>query len=433
VGEIVVRAEGLSKQFTLGERWRHDTLRDHLVRTFSPRRQGPRRARTFWALRGVSFEVRRGEMIGIVGPNGAGKSTLLKILSRITEPTSGFAEIQGRVGTLLDVGAGFHPELTGRDNIYLNGAIMGMKKSEIDRKRDDIVAFAGVEQFIDTPVKRYSTGMYLRLAFAVAAHLDQEILVVDEVLAVGDAEFQRRCLGKMGSVSREGRTVLLVSHNLGAITQFCERTLWIDGGRLKLDGASADVVASYLASSFATGAHRLDATDGDGRKFRFTSVRILSAHETPIPVVEFQSASKIEIAYEVRAPLRNLSIICRVTDGQGTIVWTSWDTDSKDWRGSGVREAGQYMSACIVPPYLLRPGVYHVDIGAAASAAGLPFQENVLSFEVSEVGYRMNRGRRGVITPVLQWETSRIGDAAADLPVRDVSVLDGRHNSALRS
>lgn len=432
MGEIVVRAEGLSKQFTLGQRWRHDTLRDHLVRTFSPRRQGPRRAESFWALRGVSFEVRRGEMIGIVGRNGAGKSTLLKILSRITEPTTGFAEIRGRVGTLLDVGAGFHPELTGRDNIYLNGAIMGMKKSEIDRKRDDIVAFAGVEQFIDTPVKRYSSGMYLRLAFAVAAHLDQEILVVDEVLAVGDAEFQRKCLGKMGNVSREGRTVLFVSHNLGAITQFCERALWIDGGQLKLDGASADVVASYLTASLATGAQRLDATDGDGR-FRFTSVRILSAHETPIPVVDFQSPSKIEIGYEVRAPLRNLSIISRLTDAQGTIVWTSWDTDSMDWRGSSVREAGQYRSVCIVPPYLLRPGVYHVDIGAAASAAGLPFEENVLSFEVSEVGYRMNRGRRGVITPVLQWETSRIGDAAADLPVSDVSVLDRMHNSPLNA
>src|SRR5438874_9732723 len=261
VDDVVICAEGLGKKYLIGhaaERERYVALRDTLVRgAHNLWRMTADMARgraivagdtveEFWALRDVSFEVKRGQVLGIIGRNGAGKSTLLKILSRITEPTLGRVEIHGRVGSLLEVGTGFHPELTGRENIYLNGAILGMRKAEIDRSFDEIVAFADIEQFLDTPVKRYSSGMYVRLAFAVAAYLQPEILIVDEVLAVGDAEFQRKCLGKMGDVAKEGRTVLFVSHNMAAVTRLCDRVIWLDEGRVAMDGTPEEVVSEYL-------------------------------------------------------------------------------------------------------------------------------------------------------------------------------------------
>jgi lipopolysaccharide transport system ATP-binding protein len=249
--DVAIRAEGISKLYKINPTWqRYETLRDQVVdslkRTLRLRARAPR-ARDLWALRDVSLEVRRGEVVGLIGRNGAGKSTLLKILSRITEPTSGFAQIRGRVGSLLEVGTGFHNELTGRENVYLNGAILGMKKREIGAKFDEIVAFSELEPFIDTPVKRYSTGMSVRLAFAVAAHLQPEILLVDEVLAVGDAAFQRKCLGKMGDVAHEGRTVLLVSHNMPAIQGLCTRALLLDSGRVAYEGSANEAVIRYLA------------------------------------------------------------------------------------------------------------------------------------------------------------------------------------------
>ena len=257
---VAVRASGLSKQYRIGARHdRHTHLRDRMaaavtdaVRTMIGRRTAAAEASTIWALRDVSFDVAPGEVIGIVGGNGAGKSTLLKILSRITDPTGGTAEIRGRVGSLLEVGTGFHPELTGRENLYLNGAILGMRRAEIARKFDEIVAFAGVEAFIDTPVKHYSSGMYVRLAFAVAAHMEPEILVVDEVLAVGDVHFQKKCLGKMDDVSRQGRTILFVSHNLDAVRRLCTRGLLIEHGALAADGPIGDVIARYRTAE-ATG------------------------------------------------------------------------------------------------------------------------------------------------------------------------------------
>ncbi len=253
-GDTVVHAEGLGKRYVLGRRPAvHDTLRDALsggARDVlrSLRRRGATRSTddTVWALRDVSFDVRRGEVVGVIGRNGAGKSTLLKILSRITEPTTGAAWTRGRVGSLLEVGTGFHAELTGRENIYLSGAILGMKRREIAQRFDEIVDFAEIERFIDTPVKRYSSGMYLRLAFAVAAHLEPEILFVDEVLAVGDAAFQKKCLGKIGDVARQHRTVLFVSHNLVAVEALCARALWLDHGRIASDGRAGPVISAYL-------------------------------------------------------------------------------------------------------------------------------------------------------------------------------------------
>jgi len=266
MGEAAIRVEGLGKRYRIPQaQERHNTLRDTIAastrnawRTLGRLgRQGTDEGKgeeTFWALQDVSFELQQGEVLGVIGANGAGKSTLLKLLSRITEPTAGRAEIRGRVGSLLEVGTGFHSELTGRENIYLNGAILGMNRREINRKFDEMVAFAEVEKFIDTPIKHYSTGMYLRLAFAVAAHLEPEILIVDEVLAVGDASFQKKCLGKMGDVSREGRTVLFVSHNMDAIQRLCSRCVLLEGGKVAADGVTTAVVPQYLARHLGSNA-----------------------------------------------------------------------------------------------------------------------------------------------------------------------------------
>ncbi len=262
MGDIAIQVEGLGKRYHIGRQQAgYETIRETVTRMIlSPFRKAERLMRgqasaaagldeTIWALRDVSFEVQHGEVLGIIGRNGAGKSTLLKILSRITEPTEGYADVYGRIGSLLEVGTGFHPELTGRENIYLNGAVLGMKRAEIAGKFDEIVAFAEVERFVDTPVKHYSSGMYLRLAFAVAAHLEPEILVVDEVLAVGDAAFQRKCLGKMGDVAREGRTVLFVSHNMVAVRNLCSRTIWLQDGCIFQVGETTAVTEDYLRYS----------------------------------------------------------------------------------------------------------------------------------------------------------------------------------------
>ncbi|MGD8433922.1 MAG: ABC transporter ATP-binding protein, partial [Syntrophobacterales bacterium] len=265
MSDLAIRVDGLSKQYRIGSKQQgYKTLRDTLAATLlSPFRRAQDLLRgqaygaaelgeTIWALKDVSCEIKRGEVVGIIGPNGAGKTTLLKILSRITEPTEGQAEIQGRVGSLLEVGTGFHPELTGRENIYLNGAILGMKKAEIEQKFDEMVSFAEIDKFIDTPVKHYSSGMYVRLAFAVAAHLEPEILLVDEVLAVGDMAFQKKCLGKMDDVAKEGRTVLFVSHNMGAIQQLTERSILLENGKLILDAKTPKVVEVYLDETVAS-------------------------------------------------------------------------------------------------------------------------------------------------------------------------------------
>src|SRR5215469_6171002 len=262
---VAIQADGLSKCYQRGMAQTSGLLRDTIANAFrSPFRLFQRnRKETFWALNGVSLEVREGEVLGLVGRNGSGKTTLLKILSRITRPTEGWAEIHGRVGSLLEVGTGFHPELTGRENTFLSGAILGMSKAEIARKFDEIVAFAELEKFIDTPVKHYSSGMYVRLAFAVAAHLEPEILLVDEVLAVGDINFQKKCLGRMGDVARAGRTVVLVSHNLSQIRRLCHRSLWIDDGHIRQEGHTHGVVSAY-ESAMARDAERIESLKGRG-------------------------------------------------------------------------------------------------------------------------------------------------------------------------
>ena len=364
-----------------------------------------------WALRDVSFQVEQGEVLGIIGSNGAGKSTLLKILSRITDPTSGLAKIRGRVSSLIEVGTGFHPELTGRENVYLNGTVLGMTKKEVDRKFDEIVDFSGIKKFIDTPVKRYSSGMKLRLAFAVAAHLEPEILLVDEVLAVGDATFQKKCMGKMGAVARAGRTVLLVSHNMAAITELCERALWLENGRIKQSGPAARLVSSYLSNGTeGQCVWHNSAPFGADNEVQIRSVRLLSHDNQPTSIVAFESSFKVEIRYDVREPIRDLYVNYTIANSQGILVFESMDTDMlPEWKGS-IREAGQYLAVCRVPERLLMPGAYLISVAAfIANVKIIQRHEGVLTFDVSEVGYSLNRGRAGVVTPMFEWEVTRTG------------------------
>ena len=341
--ELAIRLDGISKLYELGTGDRYKALRDTLSSLVTAplralRRGGDRtRPDTLWALRDLTYQVQRGEVVGVIGRNGAGKSTMLKILARITEPTSGTAEIHGRVGSLLEVGTGFHPELTGRENIFLNGAILGMRRTEIRGKFDEIVQFAELERFIDTPVKRYSSGMYMRLAFAVAAHLEPEILLVDEVLAVGDAEFQRRCLGRMEDLSASGRTVVFVSHQMQAVAQLCDRAIWLDHGQVEREGPASDIVAEYLQAGYGAGSRR-DWTDrstapGDDL-VRLRSVRVVQDGEERA-AVDVREPVGIEIRIEVLRPGEPLFPKIKVYDSRGDVAFNAMDTSARwldPWR-----------------------------------------------------------------------------------------------------
>ncbi|MFQ5604266.1 MAG: ABC transporter ATP-binding protein [bacterium] len=419
---IAIQVEKLSKQYRIGTKQEsYHTLRDTLTDTFAApfRRvkkllQGQATGAAdldeiIWALKDVSFKVEHGEVLGVIGRNGAGKSTLLKVLSRITEPSAGRARICGRVGSLLEVGTGFHPELTGRENIFLNGAILGMRREEIERKFDEIVAFSEVERFIDTPVKHYSSGMYLRLAFAVAAHLQPEILLVDEVLAVGDSAFQKKCLGKMRDVAEEGRTVLFVSHNMGAVSQLCSRALWIDDGQIKSNGPSAEVVAQYLTSVSTSSSTWINQSNNFSElKARIKSATLINYRGELETVVDFNKPFKVEIVYDVYESTKRFAILCRLTNMAGEIVWTSWDVDTTDW-SHREREPGRYVSICTVNGNLLRPGPYLVSVGSLTPRGRfLSYHEHVLTFEISSMGFPLNLDRGGVITPLLEWEIQKI-------------------------
>jgi lipopolysaccharide transport system ATP-binding protein len=354
--DLAIDAVGLGKRYLLGERGRVGLMR---------------KREELWALRDATFQVERGQAVGVVGHNGAGKTTLLKILSRITVPTAGEARIRGSVGSLLEVGTGFHPELTGRDNVYLNGAILGMRRREIKAKFDEIVAFAEIERFIDTPVKRYSSGMYVRLAFAVAAHLEPDILIVDEVLAVGDASFQRKCLGKMDEVSSEGRTVLFVSHSMGAIRSLTSRAIWLDHGAIADDGPTPQVVSDYLSSTAGTEAAVVDLSDDalrrtvrkwTARRVRFESVALLSTDDEPVVTMPQNAPLRFQITFGVREPVRFLELYVRVKTPDGLWLFTSF---------SGQREksieAGRYTVTCEFHDHRLTPGRYGLELVARAA------------------------------------------------------------------
>ena len=358
----------------------------------------------FHALRGVSVDIQPGELVGLIGPNGAGKSTLLKVLSRITQPTRGRVEIRGRLSSLLEVGTGFHGELSGRENIYLNGAILGMPRSEVRRKFDDIVAFAETEKFLDTPVKRYSTGMYLRLAFAVAAHLDPEVLLVDEVLAVGDAVFQQRCIGRMKDVSATGRTVVFVSHDMGMIAQLCQRALWLEGGEIRMDGDVGSVIRAYLDSGGGGGQEFVP--EDTEQPFQLRRVALLTASGKPAsgPILAADGC-QVLIAYTIRDRLKNQRLTVRIMDAEGRPVFYSASTDGTpavDRRWT----LGAFAEVCTIPGHLLMPGQYTVSV-SHPDAKGRDFvHHGILHLDVSTQTSLAKRDRRpGTVAPLLHWET----------------------------
>jgi lipopolysaccharide transport system ATP-binding protein len=425
MSDIVIFAESLSKCYLVGhqsaQREGYTALRDVIARearNFACKTVDVIRGRQivqgdeveqFWALRDVSFEVNRGEVLGIIGRNGAGKSTLLKILSRITEPDRGRAVLRGRVASLLEVGTGFHPELTGRENIFLNGAILGMTRAEIKSKFDEIVAFAEVERFLDTPVKRYSSGMYVRLAFSIAAHLEPEILIVDEVLAVGDADFQKKCLGKMQEVaSKQGRTILFVSHNMTAVSQLCDRTLLCNRGSLVCDGRTDDVIGKYMKLDAPGQGCRswLGEQNSPGKK-EFSLLSISLASDTGIPQSHFQNIDPIdiEITYRLLEHLPRLRVSIRLFDASGTVIFASTDRPAQS-------DEGVYRSTCRIPANLLNDGAYFVG-----PTADIPFEEVLLhpepliQFTVEHTGDSGTVGSEkfpGVIRPCLKWRCDKI-------------------------
>jgi lipopolysaccharide transport system ATP-binding protein len=421
--DIAIRVDNLSKLYHLGARQqRPDTLRDALTGAFARRRRNgptptdhrspitdPGSPDDLWALKDVSFEVKRGEVVGIIGRNGAGKSTLLKILSRITEPTSGVAEIHGRVGSLLEVGTGFHPELTGRENIFLNGAILGMRRVEIQRSFDEIVAFAEIERFLDTPVKRYSSGMYVRLAFAVAAHLEPEILLVDEVLAVGDAAFQKKCLGKMGDVAQEGRTVLFVSHNLPATMSLCQSGLMLDHGRIGSSGYIHKVVSDYRAgfgrSQQGNLRQQISLLPID-QDFELLDV-VISQNGAFSEQFQSHLPIDIDIRYRVKRMTEGIRVGMDLFQEDGTHVFRSYDDDSP--QNLGCRTGSNtYVSRVRIPGNILNTGIFLIDIIAGIHNIRWFLKDSVdWMFEIVQTaGPNLHYVgvRPGVLLPDLAWE-----------------------------
>lgn len=411
-----VTVREISKEYVLGERERgQETFREMVAgallapyRRFRHLAGDAPRERRFFALKDVSFDVQPGEVLGIIGRNGAGKSTLLKILSRITVPTEGRAELTGRTSSLLEVGTGFHPELTGRENIFLNGAILGMRRSEIRRKFDEIVAFSEVERFLDTPVKRYSSGMYVRLAFAVAAHMEPEILIVDEVLAVGDAQFQRKCLGRMGAIGREGRTILLVSHNMQVIQSLCGRAIWLEGGRVAYDGPARSAVVEY-AKVWATEVverHWDDPEEAPGNDV----VRLLAARIVPLSggageLLTVKTPFRLEFVYRVNVSGMTFFPGVHLRTVNGEVVFATAAPPR-------VVGEGRYRSSCLVPGDLLNNGTYTLDLFLARDGNVILYKsERPLTFEVhdAEREPRSFLGELpGAVRPQLQWDVERL-------------------------
>jgi lipopolysaccharide transport system ATP-binding protein len=433
MSDIVIKAENLGKMYTIGhqaENRRYVALRDVLMqnaRTLwnktkdlaqgKPIIQGDT-LEEVWALKDLSFEIQQGEVVGIIGRNGAGKSTLLKVLSRITEPSTGRVTIKGRVASLLEVGTGFHPELTGRENIYLNGAILGMTRADIKRKFDEIVAFAEVERYLDTPVKRYSSGMYVRLAFAVAAHLEPEILVVDEVLAVGDVEFQKKCLGKMGAVAREGRTVLFVSHNMISLRMLCVRGILLKSGKAISDGDISAVINTYLNSgNDLTGEMNwpsIESAPGDDR-IRLKAVRIVSM-EQATGYVDIDKEFRIEVDYWNLQP-DHRHVVIELHNSMGVTVFLSANMPSAclvpdPWYSQRYPK-GLFRTSCTIPGLLLNDGLHSISVYINVNPATdtIIAIKNVVEFSVQDTGVMrqeyLNRWP-GAVRPRLDWQTTQL-------------------------
>lgn len=416
MSEVAIRVQGLGKRYRIGARQAGGrTLREAItdvlvapVRGVAGLLRRPSEAELIWALQDIDFSLQTGEVLGVIGRNGAGKSTLLKVLSRITEPTCGRVEVRGRIGSLLEVGTGFHPELTGRENIFLNGSVLGMKQREIRRKFDEIVAFSGVETFIDTPVKRYSSGMYVRLAFAVAAHMEPEILLVDEVLAVGDLAFQRKCLGKMDDVARQGRTVLFVSHNLGTIRTLCTRAILLANGRLALDGEVHEVVDAYYREIQQEGARGVTFDPDGERLIEIEAVQVSSPDKGADEPFDIADRLQVELLYRVREDARatNLSVtIIR----EGVPVFASFDVEDCHELHQR-RPAGAHRARMLIPARLLKAGLYSISVDVGHTGIGvIERKTDALVFEINETsedtrlkGYAARRPG-SIIAPV-HWE-----------------------------
>jgi len=415
---VAIQAEGLSKRYRIGElQAAYGTLRESLSHA-SKRLTGKERRSGYdeiWALRDVSFSLEEGQALGVIGRNGAGKSTLLKVLTRITTPTHGRAEIRGRVGSLLEVGTGFHPELTGRENVYLNGAILGMKRKEIQAKLPEIAEFSGVEKFLDTPVKRYSSGMHVRLAFSVAAHFEPEIMLVDEVLSVGDAEFQARCLGRMEDIGSTGRTVVFVSHQLQAVAQLCDRAILLEEGRIVRDGPSEEVVAHYLQTAAGAGSSRtwpdLESAPGD-ELVRLRSARVVGADGSTIDYVDVREPVGIEIGFTVLVDGAPVLPKIKVVAG-GQIAFNAMDVDPRWYEPS---PPGDYVATAWIPANYLNEGLVTVDPAICSiDSPKLHHHASVweaVSFHVQDPGHGdSSRGTftgqwRGVVRPLLEWTTT---------------------------
>ncbi len=420
--DLSIEIRDIGKRYRIGVAERSDTLRDvitngtaKLGHALSGKRSPHLTSQYVWALRHVSFEVKKGTALGIIGRNGAGKSTLLKILSRVTDPTEGQGELRGRVGSLLEVGTGFHAELSGRENIYLNGAILGMTKKEIDSRFDQIVDFSEIGQYIDTPVKRYSSGMYLRLAFAVAAHLEPEILVVDEVLAVGDADFQRKCLGKMSDVAGEGRTVLFVSHNMSAIQRLTQECLVLDKGQVLMRGPSEQAVDFYLNRGLSKLGERFweaDEVPLNTKPFQPLGIRVLDKEGTVSDSVRSVDPITIEIEYRLEEAVTGLRVGYYLYTTRGEPVFTSFDTDSEESFGQyPVRQAGTWRSRCVIPAHTLNEGRFVLGINASSYGIRRYFQDDqALSFSVDAsggAGTHWPEPRPGSVRPVLDWQIEK--------------------------
>jgi lipopolysaccharide transport system ATP-binding protein len=410
----IIEVENLSKKYILRSGQRKTTMRDVVLGTFDFLKKKNKDQKELLALNDISFDVEEGEIVGLIGNNGAGKSTLLKILSRIIKPTSGEALLRGRTGSLLEVGTGFHRELSGHENIFLNGAILGMKRKEIEEKYDEIVEFSEIEEFLETPIKHYSSGMFTRLAFAVAAHLEPEILMVDEVLAVGDLAFQRKCLSKMRDVNKKGRTILFVSHNMQAITRICERAIWIRDGKIAADGEANDVVGTYLNSQLETSSSKVwsDSAEAPGNEIvKLKSVSLLNDKGEGTSTYDIRKPVYVEITYQVLQDERVLMPGFQVFNEEGICVFTSNDLD-KNYRHQK-RSKGIYTSRAEIPANFLSEGNFFVAVSAATYE---PYTEHfnerdVAAFLISD-GMEGDSARgdfagtmAGVVRPILNWET----------------------------
>lgn len=421
----MISVEGLGKSYLVGHqsqsKERYTALRDVVGRNlkdFGRKAMDMARGKQiiqgdeveeFWALKDVSFDVNQGEVVGIIGRNGAGKSTLLKILSRITEPTAGRVTLRGRVASLLEVGTGFHPELSGRENIFLNGAILGMTRSEIKRKFDEIVDFAGVEKFLDTPVKRYSSGMYVRLAFAVAAHLDPEILVVDEVLAVGDAEFQKKCLGKMKDVAEGGRTVLFVSHNMGAIKSLCQHALLLNRGGLLYEGQTDVALSKYLESDASDCGEFCPEKPGDG-DFKINKIRISNCQKVSANFTTCEPVF-VDLDFTLKVEVTGLRVGFILANAEGVVIFEIYDSDAEDFQHT--RQPGRYNSRCKIPAELLMPGTIYLSFNAGIPGVkNFASLSNIMTFSVVDMSVNVKQQipRQGAIRPMLPWETRELSN-----------------------